>query len=77
MTQMELLAPCRLPTKGTQAYELLMAMQGGKRLTIWNAMMEHHCGALHQRMNDLKALGWPIKRQEITVNGKRVAEFSL
>lgn len=77
MTQMELIAPCRLPTRGTQCYELLMAMQQGVRLTIWNAMTQYHCGALHQRINDLKALGWPVKRQEITVNGKRVAEFSL
>lgn len=77
MTQLDLLAPCRVPQRGTQAYELLMAMQAGKRLTIWNAMMDHHCGALHQRMNDLKALGWPIRRRLITVNGKQVAEFSL
>jgi hypothetical protein len=77
VTQLDLLAPCRVPERGTQCYELLMAMQQGKRLTIWNAMMEHHCGALHQRMNDLKDLGWPIQRQLIKVNGKQVAEFWL
>lgn len=52
-------------------------MQAGKRLTIWNAMMDHRCGALHQRMNDLKDLGWPIQRRLIKVNGKQVAEFWL
>lgn len=77
MTQLDLISPCRVPNHGTQAYELLMAMREGKKLTIWNAMLEHRCGALHQRMNDLKDLGWPIKRREIVVNGKRVAEFSL
>ena len=77
MTQLDLLAPCRLPQRGTQAYELLMAMQAGKRLTIWNAMVEHGVGALHQRIGDLRRLGWPIKRQEIEINGKYVAEFSL
>lgn len=77
MTQLDLLAPCRVPAKGTQAYELLMAMHQGERLTIWNAMLKHRCGALHQRMNDLKDLGWPIRRQLIKVNGKQVAEFWL
>lgn len=73
--QLELITPCRVPTKGSQAYELLTAMQSGKRLTIWNAMVEHHCGALHQRIGELRSMGWPIQRREITVNGKRVAEF--
>lgn len=68
---------CRLPNKDTQLYELLVAMQEGKRLTIWNAMTEHGVGALHQRMRDLRDLGWPIKRREIEVRGRRVAEFSL
>lgn len=77
MTQLELISPCRVPERGTQCYELLSAMQAGKRLTIWNAMVEHHCGALHQRMRDLRDLGWPIQRREVVVNGKRVAEFSL
>lgn len=75
MTQLELINPCRIPKQGGQCYELLIAMQGGKRLTIWNAMTEHGCGALHQRMKDLRDLGWPILRREIPVNGTRVAEF--
>ncbi len=78
MTQLELIQPCRLPAKGTQAYELLMAMQQGVRLTIFNAMLNYHCGALHQRIGELRDMGWPIQRREVkTVNGKRVAEFSL
>lgn len=77
MTQLELIAPCRVPDRGTQCFELLMAMQAGKKLTIWNAMVEHGVGALHQRMKDLRDMGWPIKRSEVTKNGKRVAEFSL
>lgn len=76
MTQLELIPPCRVPERGTQCYELLMAMQQGVRLTIWNAMSDYRCGALHQRIGDLKELGWPINRREIkTANGKRVAEF--
>ena len=67
--------PVRVPDAKTQCGQLLRAMQGGVRLTIWNAMVDYGCGALHQRMKELRDDGWPIKRQEITVNGKRVAEF--
>lgn len=77
MTQLDLLTPCRVPERGTQCHTLLMAMQAGKKLTIWNAMVELGVGALHQRIRDLRDMGWPIKREEITINGKRVAEFSL
>ncbi len=67
---------CREPKRGTQAYELLVAMLNGKRLTIWNAMQEHFCGALHQRIKDLRELGWPVQRRTIkTPAGATVAEF--
>lgn len=78
MNQLDLLeAPCKLPERGTQCYELLMAMKQGVRLTIWNAMTDYRCGALHQRMKDLREMGWPIQRQEIKVNRTKVAEFWL
>ena len=67
--------PVEVPDAGTQKGVLLRAMQQGVRLTIWNAMVDYGCGALHQRMKELRDDGWPVKRQEITVNGKRVAEF--
>lgn len=77
MTQLELM-PCRVPERGTQCYELLMAMQRGKRFTIWNAMQEYGCGALHQRIKDLRDMGWPIQRQVIKAdNGAKIAEFWL
>lgn len=78
MTQLDLLAPCRIPEKGTQCYRLLEAMKSGVHLTIWNAMVDYRCGALHQRIGDLKKLGWPIQRREITgKDGQRLAEFWL
>ena len=79
MTQIDIVfaQPVRLPKHGSQCYRALRAMQDGVRLTIWNAMTDYGIGALHQRMNDLKDMGWPIKREEVTRNGKRVAEFSL
>ena len=77
MTQLELEPAVRVPEKGTQCYELLMAMQAGKRLTIWSAMIDHHCGALHQRIKDLREMGWPIQRRVIKANGTNVAEFWL
>lgn len=76
MTQLDLLAECVVPKSGTQCYELLRAMQDGKRLTIWNAMQDHGCGALHQRMKDLREMGWPIRRRMLKTNGGAgVAEF--
>jgi hypothetical protein len=76
--QLELLSPVRVPEKGTQCFELLSAMREGKRLTIWNAMQEYGCGALHQRMKDLRDLGWPIQRRIVkTQGGANVAEFWL
>jgi hypothetical protein len=69
------LQPVVVPKKGTQCGDLLRAMQEGVRLTIWNAMTEYGCGALHQRIGELKDMGWPVKRDEITQNGKRYAVF--
>lgn len=78
MTQLDLISPCRVPEKGTQAHRLLMAMQEGVRLTIWNAMTEYRCGALHQRIGDLRKLGWPVQRRIITGNdGQPLAEFYM
>ena len=79
MTRMDIvyLKPVRVPAHGTQCYRALRAMQDGEKLTIWNAMNSYGIGALHQRMNDLREMGWPIKREEVTRNGKRVAEFSM
>ena len=66
---------CRIPEDGTQCKTLLAAMQRGERLTIWNAMMDYGVGALHQRIKDLREMGWPISRREVKKNGKMVAEF--
>ena len=71
--QLELL--CRLPKEGTQHHKLLMAMKNGVRLTIWNAMTEYGCGALHQRIKELKERGWPVMRRMKDVGGTHVAEF--
>lgn len=74
MTQTDLFS-VRIPPASSQCGKLLRAMQSGERLTIWNAMVEYGCGALHQRMRDLKKMGWPVQREEVTRGGKRVAEF--
>jgi hypothetical protein len=67
----------KVPAASTQCGKLLRAMQRGVRLTIWNAMTEYGVGALHQRCNELRSMGWPIQRREIVTNGKRVAEFFM
>lgn len=78
MTQLPLIAECRVPPSSSQCYRLLQAMKNGVRLTIWNAMVDYGCGALHQRIKDLRdRYGWPIQRQEISRDGKTFAEFWL
>ena len=62
MTQLDLIAPCRVPERGTQCYELLMAMQRGARLTVAKALTEHGVYALSQRCGELRdEYGWPIQ----------------
>lgn len=75
--QLDLLQPCKVPEKGTQCFELLMAMKNlGKRLTVAVALTEHGCYALSQRMGDLRRMGWPIKDRFIdTAGGARVKEY--
>jgi hypothetical protein len=79
MTQLELIAECKVPNRGTQHYELLMAMQGGVRLTVAKALSQHGCYALSQRVGELKRwYGWPIKDRFIETNGgARIKEYWL
>lgn len=78
MTQLELLAPCRVPEKGTQCYTLLRALQDGVRLTVAKALTQYGVYALSQRMGDLKhKYGWPIKSRMVKVGEATVAEYWL
>ena len=62
----------------TQLWIILGALQRGERLTVLKALEWYQCYALSQRIGQLKALGWPIKRTMIRVpSGKAVAEYSL
>jgi len=62
MTQLDLIVETRVPVRGTQLYELLMAMKQGSRLTVAKALTRHGVYALSQRMGDLRDdYGWPIK----------------
>lgn len=79
MTQMDLLIECVLPPKGSQCFELLMAMKQGKRLTVGIAVTEHGCYALSQRCGELgREYGWPIMDRWVeTAGGARVKEYFL
>ncbi len=78
MTQLDLISPCRVPERGTQCYELLMAMQQGVRLTVAKALSEYGCYALSQRVGDLKRrYGWPIQSRKIDVGTAHVSEYWL
>ena len=77
--QLELLPEARIPERGTQCYELLMAMVQGVRLTVAKALADHSCYALSQRVGELKReYGWPIKDRFVeTAGGARVKEYWL
>lgn len=79
MTQMDLLVECVLPPRGSQCYELLMAMQQGARLTVAVAMTRHGVYALSQRCGELRReYGWPIKSRWVeTAGGAKVKEYFL
>lgn len=80
MTQTELVLEPRtkLPERGTQAYELLMALQAGARLTVKLALERHGVYALSQRMGELRRkYGWPVRSRMIEVGKARVAEYWL
>lgn len=80
VTQLDLIAPCRAPERGTQAYELLMAMQQGARLTVKIALERYGVYALSQRIGDLKRkYGWQdrIKSRMVDVGTAHVAEYWL
>jgi hypothetical protein len=77
--QLDLLPVCRIPERGSQCYEILMAMQQGKRLTVAIALAEHSCYALSQRIGDLKRkYGWEslIRSRTVTTrSGARISEY--
>ena len=54
MMQLELEPVVRMPKRGTQHYELLMAMQNGERLTVAKALNKYGVYALSQRIGELK-----------------------
>lgn len=76
MTQLELIAPCRTPKRGTQHYELLMAFQRGESLTVGDALRRYAVYALSQRVGELKKMGWPIRSETVETNGgARVSRY--
>lgn len=81
MTQLELIAPTRVPERGTQCYEILMYLQAGGRLTVAKALDELGVYALSQRIGDLKRkYGWEerIKSETKQVGPKTyVSEYWL
>ena len=75
--QLDLLTECRIPPRGSQCYELLMAMQDGVRLTVKVALEKYGVYALSQRIGDLRRkYGWPVRSQIIEIGPRtHVAEY--
>lgn len=78
MTQLELVAECKVPERGTMLYEILMALKNGERLTPLIALRKYDCLSLSQRVGELKRAGWPILTEMVQVpSGKKVAEYRM
>ena len=76
MTQLELVAECRVPTKGSMTWELLMALKNGERLTPLDALRRYACLSLSQRVSELKRSGWPILSRMVELpSGKKCCEY--
>jgi hypothetical protein len=69
----------RLPERGSQCYELLMAFKRGERLTTIEAFARFGITTISQRCGELKRkYGWPIQSRMRPVRpGTYVAEYWL
>jgi hypothetical protein len=81
MTQTSLCfdSPCRVPERGSQCYELLMAFQRGERLTTMEAFSKYGITTISQRVGELKRkYGWPVQSRSKQIRGNTyVAEYWL
>lgn len=78
MTQLDLLVECKVPDSNTVAYQILMALKQGEKLTPLVALDKFRCLSLSQRVGDLKKMGWPILSEMVAVpSGKRVAQYRM
>lgn len=79
--QLDLIPLCRVPEKGTDCYEILIAMQRGLRVNDWIAHTQLGVYALSQRIGDLKRkFGWEGLIRERWIPGagrKKVKEWWL
>lgn len=81
MTQTELQLEPRhkVPKRGSQCWELLMAFEKGERLTTMEAFARFRITTISQRVGELKRkYGWPIKSQEKKIGpNTTVSEYWL
>ncbi len=61
----------------TQNENLLAYLKRGKGITALEALSRFGCFRAASRINELREQGYKIKSEMITVNGKRVAKYSL
>lgn len=69
----------KVPERGSQCYELLMAFQRGEKLTTIEAFSRFGITTISQRCGELKRkYGWPIQsRMKMVRPGTYVAEYWL
>ena len=79
MTQIDLLPEERIPPRGSQCYDILMALKQGMRLTVKTAMAQLGVYALSQRVGELRRkYGWPIQSRTVEIGPRtHVSEYWL
>jgi hypothetical protein len=61
----------------SQSLKILRWLAQGKSLTPLEALRRFNCWRLGARVHDLRRERWPVVSTMISINGKRVAQYSL
>ena len=59
----------------SQSFQILAHMKAGNTITGLEALNRFGCFRLPARIADIKKMGYDVKSELITVNGKRVAQY--
>ena len=62
---------------GDQCRAILQLLKGRTRITPFTALQECGCMRLSERIRELEALGWSIRREWVKIGKKKVMGYSL
>jgi len=61
----------------TQTHRILEHMKRGNGITGLEALDLYGCFRLPARIADIKAMGYKVASNMVTINGKRIARYTL